>query len=195
MSQTDPFAGFADPAARTEPDVPDAMQIATVDAEGHPRVRTVLLKDHGPHGFTFYTNLRSAKGHELCHHPRLEAVLHWKSLARQARFAGPVSAIDAATADAYFASRPRGSQIGAWASRQSEPLDERLTLQRRVDEVEARFAGQEVPRPPFWGGYRVAVDRLELWQGRSDRLHDRAVWTRDASHEGEPGWRRTLLYP
>jgi pyridoxamine 5'-phosphate oxidase len=184
------FAAWLKDATASEPDVPDAMQIATIDASGHPRVRTVLLKDHGPEGFVFYTNLGSAKGHELTTAPQLEAVMHWKSLARQVRFAGPVSKVEDEEADAYFASRPLGSQLGAYASRQSEPLADRATLHARLDEVTNRFAGETVPRPAFWGGYRIDVQRIEFWAGRADRLHDRIVFTQDGQ-----GWTSTQLYP
>jgi pyridoxamine 5'-phosphate oxidase len=193
LDHADPFEAFATwyaEACRTEPDVPDAMQIATVDAQGHPRVRTVLLKDHGPEGFTFYTNVESAKGQDLRAHPHVEAVLHWKSLARQVRLAGPVSLVDKATADAYFATRPRGSQLGAWASRQSRVLDTRATLEARLANATDQFEGGPVPRPPFWSGYRIDLVRMEFWQGRADRLHDRVVWQREGAV-----WTHHTLYP
>jgi pyridoxamine 5'-phosphate oxidase len=181
-------AWFAEAVAR-EPDVPDAMQLATVEG-GVPSLRTVLLKGHGPGGWVFYTNLGSQKGREITASPVVSGLLHWKSLERQVRVVGPVRRVADEEADAYFASRPRGSQIGAWASRQSELLDHPETLVQRVAAMEARFAGGAVPRPAFWGGFCVDVHTFEFWQGRRDRLHDRVRFVRD----GE-GWRRELLYP
>jgi pyridoxamine 5'-phosphate oxidase len=189
----DPFALFAtwfEEAKATEPDVPDAMQIATADATGRPHLRTVLLKAHGPDGFLFYTNLRSTKAVQLASMPFVEGLLHWKSHARQVRLSGHVTLLDDATADAYFATRARGSQLGAWASAQSSELPSRSLLEQRLAEVTARFAGEDVPRPPFWSGYRIDVERFEFWQGRRDRLHDRWIYERDGD-----AWRTHLLYP
>lgn len=175
LTTTDPHAAFESwfaEARDAEPDVPDAIQVATVDAYGLPSLRTVLLKEWGPRGWVFYTNLGSQKARELHQRPVIAGLLHWKSLQRQVRVTGRVGPVTAAEADAYFASRPRGSQLGAWASRQSsvttaEALDDRLAA------VEARFHGVDVPRPDFWSGFRIAVDSMEFWQGRADRLHDR----------------------
>ena len=182
------FEAWFSEARGSEPDVPDAMQIATV-ADGQPSLRTVLLKEWGPAGWVFYTNLGSQKGRELADHPRLAGLLHWKSLERQVRITGVAEAVDAATADRYFSSRPRGSRIGAWASRQSEVTTQEA-LVARVAEIEASFAGREVPRPPFWGGFRIAIDTMEFWQGRRDRLHDRVRFRRDGD-----GWARERLCP
>ncbi len=184
-----PFASWFAEAAEREPDVPDAMQVATVH-DGVPSIRTVLLKEWGPEGWVFYTNFGSRKGRELDAHPRIAALLHWKSLARQVRVRGTVSRVSDAEADAYFASRPRGSQLGAWASRQSEALEAREILESRLVEVTARFEGQDVPRPAFWGGYRIHIEAMELWQGRDDRLHDRVEFLRDGA-----GWARRRMYP
>lgn len=184
-----PFEAWFAEARASEPDVPDAIQIATVH-DGIPSIRTVLLKQWGPEGWIFYTNYGSRKARELDEHAPIAGVLHWKSLARQVRVRGMAHRVDEATSDAYFARRPRGSQLGAWASRQSEVLDAPATLEGRLAEVEVRFAGKDVPRPPFWGGYRIEIQALEFWQGRADRLHDRVVFERAAQ-----GWGVTRLYP
>ncbi len=188
---TDPFAAFeawyAD-AKRSEPDVPDAMQLATC-VDGRPSVRTVLLKAHGPEGFQFFTNLGSQKGLEIAANPHVAAVLHWKSLERQVRVEGPVVAEPAAVSDAYFASRDRGSQIGAWASHQSEEIAPG-DLERAVERYTRRFDGVDVPRPAGWGGFRIRVQRLELWQGRPSRLHERLRYTRTADR-----WTTAWLAP
>jgi pyridoxamine 5'-phosphate oxidase len=192
LDATDPHALFADwfaAAERAEPRVHDAVQIATV-ADGLPDVRTVLLKAAGPSGWWFYTNLGSAKARQLAEVPQVAALLHWKSLERQVRAWGPVELASDDNADAYFATRSRGSQLGAWASRQSDELPDRSTLDQRLAEVTARFEGQPVPRPPFWGGYRIDVQRFEFWQGRPDRLHDRLEFVRT-----DDGWGRRRLYP
>jgi len=178
-------------ALASEPDVPDAMQIATVGADGRPTLRTVLLKEFGPDvGFVFFTNYGSRKASDLAATGVCAALLHWKSLQRQVIAEGRVHRADASTSDAYFHTRPRGSQIGAWASDQSRGLSDRVTLERRVAEVEARYAGREVPRPPTWGGFHLVPDRFEFWQGRTDRLHERVEFTRTPT-----GWTRRLLYP
>jgi len=151
----------------------------------------VLLKGHDARGFVFFTNRESRKGRELATNPRAAAVLHWRPLHRQVRVEGAVERVDDEESQAYFRTRPRGSRIGAWASPQSEPLPSRAELERRVAEIEARFEGEEdLPLPPFWGGYRIVADAIEFWQGRSTRLHDRV---RYELHDG--GWRRERLAP
>ena len=179
---------FAD-AKASEPDVPDAMTVATVGADGVPRTRTVLLKDYDERGFVFYTNRESKKGEHLEATHVAAGVLHWKSLQRQVLFDGQVSRTSDAESDAYFASRPHGSRIGAWASEQSRPLPDRKMLEDRVAELTARLP-VDVPRPPFWGGYRISPRRIEFWQGRPDRLHDRHEYL-----AGPSGWTRRMLYP
>lgn len=189
----DPFALFDDwyvRARETEINDSNAMALATADAGGHPSVRMVLLKGHGPDGFIFYTNYEGRKGGELLANPNAALLFHWKSLRRQIRIEGPVSPVDDATADAYFATRSRDSQLGAWASDQSRPLPERAIFEQRFAEVEARFAESDVPRPPHWSGFRVTPQRIEFWEDRDHRLHHRRVFTRTAS-----GWDEGLLYP
>lgn len=186
----DTFAAWYADAVAHEPDVPDAMQLATLDPDGRPSLRTVLMKDHGPGGITFYTNLGSRKGRALAHTPQATALFHWKSLQRQAIVEGDVVPVSDAEADAYWATRPRGSQIGGWASHQSRPHSSREDLLTRLQEVEERFYGQPVPRPPFWSGFRIVPHRVELWQGKPDRLHERSVWR----HEGA-GWVTETLDP
>lgn len=189
----DPWAALArwmDEAVASEPDVPEAMQLATVGPDGRPALRTVLLRGHGPDGLVFYTNLGSRKARHLLANGRAAALLHWKSLQRQVIAEGSVAPVTDAEADAYWATRPRGSQLGGWASRQSEPLARRGDLDARIAELDARFEGTPVPRPPFWGGFRLRPDRIELWQGRPDRLHDRHLYT-----VGPDGWSVSLLQP
>jgi pyridoxamine 5'-phosphate oxidase len=194
-SSADPFqlfnVWFAE-AKASEPNDPDAMALATVDAAGLPDVRMVLLKAADPRGFVFYTNEESAKGGELASNPKAALVLHWKSIRRQVRVRGPIGRVSAAEADAYFASRSRPSQIGAWASDQSRPLDSRATFEARVAEVEKRFDGKEVTRPPHWGGYRINPVQIEFWMDRPYRLHDRVRFTRGSASEA---WTKTRLYP
>jgi pyridoxamine 5'-phosphate oxidase len=193
VSSTDPFQLFAEwfaEARQSEPNDPDAMALATSTPDGRPSVRMVLLKGHGPDGFTFYTNLDSRKGAELAANSRAALLFHWKSLRRQVRIEGPVQTVSDHVADAYFASRSRDSQLGAWASYQSRPLDERATFERRFEEMNRRFDGQPVPRPPRWSGFRLAPEQFEFWSDRPHRLHERRVFTPD----GE-GWREGLLYP
>ena len=191
---SDPFAlfdaWFAE-ANASEPNDPNAMALATADADGRPSVRMVLLKEHGADGFVFYTNRESRKAGELAENMQAALLFHWKSLRRQIRIEGTVSLATDAESDAYFASRGRDSQLGAWASDQSRPLTNRETFEARYEEVKARFAGQDVPRPPHWGGYRVAPSAIEFWQDRAHRLHERRLFTRD----GAGGWREGLLYP
>lgn len=169
---------------------PDAMSLATATADGHPSVRMVLLKGWAQDGFVFYTNFGSRKASELDANPRAALCLHWQSLRRQVRVEGPVARVSDEEADAYFATRPRASRIGAWASRQSEPMQGRWEFERRVATFTARFGLAEIPRPLFWGGYRVTPVRVEFWENRPFRMHVRHAWTRS-----EGGWRREELYP
>ena len=190
---TDPFqlfdAWFAE-ARASEPNDSNAMALATVDAAGQPSVRMVLLKGHGPDGFVFYTNRESRKASELVAVPKAALLFHWKSLRRQVRIEGAVGQVSDAESDAYFASRSRDSQLGAWASEQSRPLDARATFEARYEEMRARFEGGDVPRPPHWGGYRVTPARIEFWQDRAHRLHERRLFVR-----APEGWDEGLLYP
>lgn len=190
---TDPFAlfdtWFAE-ARASEPNDSNAMALATVDAAGQPSARMVLLKGHGPDGFVFYTNRESRKAGELATVPKAALLFHWKSLRRQVRIEGAVTLASDAESDAYFASRSRDSQLGAWASDQSRPLDTRATFEARYEAARARFEGQDVPRPPHWGGYRVTPERIEFWRDREHRLHERRVFTRLGD-----GWSEGLLYP
>ncbi len=171
---------------------PNAMALATADAAGRPSVRMVLLKGHGADGFVFYTNREGRKAADLAVNPAAALLFHWKSLRRQVRIEGPVTLATDAQSDAYFASRGRDSQLGAWASDQSRPLDSRATFETRFAEVTARFEGGDVPRPPFWGGYVVMPQRIELWQDRAHRLHERRVFIRD---DNGNGWNEGLLFP
>jgi pyridoxamine 5'-phosphate oxidase len=192
-SVTDPFATFArwfEDALRHEVNDPDAMSLATVDSDGLPDVRIVLCRGRGPDGLVFYTNSQSAKGQQLLATRKAAALFHWKSLRRQVRFRGRVAPVEAAVSDAYFDSRPRESQIGAWASAQSRPLDRRATLEARVEEFARRFGERPVPRPDHWFGFRLAPDEIELWADGAFRLHDRVRFTRDGA-----GWTRQRLYP
>ncbi len=158
---------------------PHAMTLATVDPDGNPSARTVLLKGFDERGAVFYTNRNSRKGRALAAHPRAALLLHWDPLRRQVGIEGGVTQVDDAESDAYFATRPRGAQLGAWVSQQSEPVENRAVLEADVEAMTRRFEGGPVPRPPHWSGFRVALERIELWQGRTDRLHDRLVYTRD----------------
>ena len=190
---TDPIALFGewlDDAARSEPNDPNAMALATVDDDGLPDVRMVLLKGHDAAGFVFFTNFESAKGRELLAHPKAALCFHWKSLRRQVRVRGPVTTVSAAEADEYFASRPRGSRIGAWASKQSRPLESRFALEKAVAVHTAKFGIGEIPRPDHWSGFRLSPVEVEFWHDRPFRLHDRLKFTRTAD-----GWERTRLYP
>jgi pyridoxamine 5'-phosphate oxidase len=170
---------------------PTAMTLATVGADGRPSARVVLLKSVGPDGFVFYTNLRSRKGQELAANPYAALCFHWQQLEQQVRVEGKASRVPDAEADAYFATRPRISQLGAWASDQSEVLDDSATLENRLREVERRFEGKEVPRPPHWSGFRLVPDRIEFWRNRPYRLHERERYERD----GSGAWRVVRLFP
>jgi pyridoxamine 5'-phosphate oxidase len=191
----EPFALFRtwmDEAEKREVNDPNAMCLATVDAHGRPNARMVLLKGFDDDGFVFYTNRESVKGEELAAHPIAAGVLHWKSLRRQFRFRGPVELVDDAESDAYFASRARDSRIGAWASRQSRPLESRFALEKAVAVQAARFNLGAVPRPPFWGGYRLRPVEIEFWSDKPFRLHERVRYTRE---EPAGDWASEALYP
>jgi len=190
---TDPLALFDQwfaEARASEPNEPEAMALATADSSGRPSARMVLLKAHGPEGFVFFTNEQSPKGEQLDANPRAALLFHWKSLRRQVRIEGAVERVPKTQADAYFATRARDSQLGAWASDQSRPLDRRETFEERFEEVKRRFEGEDVPRPPHWCGYRVIPGRIEFWTDRPHRLHERRLFTRRNG-----GWTEGLLYP
>lgn len=196
----DPFALFDAwlvEAAASEPNDPNGMALATVDPSGLPNVRMVLLKgvdgrSHPARGFVFYTNLESAKGRELAASRQAAILFHWKSLRRQVRARGPITPVSVEEADQYFASRPRLSRIGAWASEQSRPLESRFALEKRVAEYTAKFGIGDIPRPPHWSGFRLTPVEVELWRDRPFRLHDRVVFRRAAV---EQPWEKTRLYP
>ena len=179
-------------ARDTEPNDSNAMALATATPDGRPSVRMVLLKGHGPDGFTFYTNAESRKGEEIRANMQAALLFHWKSLRRQIRIEGPLSQVPDEVADAYFHSRARESQLGAVASRQSRPLPKRATFVERYAEVEAQFEGREVERPAHWTGFTLKPERIEFWLDRANRLHDRRVFSRSETGEG---WTSTLLYP
>ena len=186
------FGTWLEEAGNSEPNDPSAMSLATVGPDGTPAVRMVLLKQFDAEGFVFYTNHESRKGRNLLAHPKAALLFHWKSLRRQVRLEGPVAPTTAAEADAYFASRDRGSQIGAWASEQSRPLESRFALEKRVAEFGARHLLGKVPRPPHWSGFRLQPLLIEFWQDGAFRLHDRLEYRRAAA--GQP-WTTRTLYP
>jgi pyridoxamine 5'-phosphate oxidase len=203
MENTDPYSLFDSwfaQAQASELNDPNAMALATADASGKPSVRMVLLKGHGPDadgpdgpvggGFIFYTNLEGRKGQELAVNKNVALLFHWKSLRRQIRIEGPARRVTDATADAYFATRGRDSQLGAWASDQSRPLADRATFEARFADTQARFAGHPVPRPPHWSGHIVMPQRMEFWQDREHRLHERWLYVRDGD-----SWTSAMLYP
>ncbi|MBI5615985.1 MAG: pyridoxamine 5'-phosphate oxidase [Gammaproteobacteria bacterium] len=193
MSVQDPFALFGDwlaEAERDEPNDPTAVSVASVGPDGRPSLRMVLLRGYDTRGFVFYTNFESRKGREILAHPFAALCFHWKSLQRQVRIEGPVEVVSEEEADAYFATRPRDSQIGAWASDQSRPLASRFELETRVAKFAAKFAIGSIPRPPHWSGMRVIPERIEFWKSGMFRLHDRLLYER----KGE-GWETHKLFP
>ncbi len=190
---TDPFTLFDQwygEAREAEINDSNAMAVATADARGRPSVRMVLLKGHGPDGFVFYTNFEGRKADQLLANPHAALMFHWKSLRRQIRIEGPVETVEEAAADAYFATRSRDSQLGAWASDQSRPLPSRDVFMSRYADAVARFEGGPVPRPPHWSGFRVMPERIEFWQDREHRLHERRLFVKYGD-----GWSEGLLYP
>ena len=192
---SEPIAHFAEwfaEARASEPNDPEAMALSTVDANGQPNVRMVLLKGVDQSGFVFFSNQESAKGQELAANPRAALCFHWKSLRRQVRVRGTIVPVSDAEADAYFASRPKDSQIGAWASKQSRPLEGRFALEKEVARMAVKYALQDVPRPSYWMGYRLQPLAIEFWRDRPFRLHERLLYERDNL---EADWRTVKLFP
>jgi pyridoxamine 5'-phosphate oxidase len=192
---TDPISRFIElfqqASARADIAEPTATAVATADARGRPAVRMLLLKGVDERGFVYFTNFESRKGREMAENPFVALCFHWQPMELQVRVEGKVERVSDDEADEYFASRARGSQIGAWASQQSRPLSDRAQLEARIQEVERRYAGRDVPRPPYWTGFRVVPERIEFWSGRNARLHDREVYIADAAG----GWTIERLYP
>ena len=184
------FRTWFDEALRSEILDANAMALATVSADRTPSARTVLLKDIDDHGLVFFTHYTSPKGEDLAVHPHASVLFYWAPLERQVRLTGSVERVETAVSDAYFASRPRDSQIAAWAARQSSALPDRATLEQRYQEIATKYEGQDVPRPPDWGGYRLVPNRVEFWQGRPKRLHDRIVYVKSGA-----AWQRQRLAP
>lgn len=186
------FAAWFAEAVKSEPNDPNAMALATADSDGLPDVRMVLLKDYDADGFVFYSHIASAKGRELAATPKAAILFHWKSLRRQVRVRGTVSPVTDAEADAYFATRPKQAQIGAWASKQSQPLVSRMAFEKAIALNAAKYIVGDVPRPPGWSGWRIAPQSIEFWHDRPFRLHDRIEFRRDTP---DAGWNKTRLYP
>ncbi|MGV0910632.1 pyridoxamine 5'-phosphate oxidase [Martelella sp. FOR1707] len=193
--ENDPFELFAKwlkDAEASEPNDPNAVAVATVDEDGLPNVRMVLMKEFDANGFVFYTNFESQKGRELLGQPKAAMCFHWKSLRRQIRLRGPVEVVTDAEADVYFQSRPRGSRIGAWASKQSRTLESRFALERAVAKTTAKYGVSEIPRPAHWSGFRLKPVSIEFWHDGKFRLHDRIEFRRNAA---EGGWHKVRMYP
>ena len=186
------FGTWLEEAGASEPNDPNALSLATVDENGLPNVRMVLLKDFDTNGFVFYTNYESQKGREILGSGKAAMCFHWKTLRRQVRLRGPISPVSDAEADEYYRTRPRGSRIGAWASKQSRPLESRFALEKAVAEYTARYPIGDIPRPPHWSGFRLAPTSIEFWHDRPFRLHDRVEFRRESP---EGGWEKVRMYP